>query len=63
MSGDRNFLMTYFVTTSLVVLLARSVDKTVFGDRNTSLSSTTGGAAVAGVERNTILGIQMNTWR
>lgn len=55
--------MTYFVTTSLVVLLAQSVNKTVFGDRSTSLSGTTGGAAVASVERNTILGIQMNTWR
>lgn len=55
--------MTYFVTTSLVVLLAWGADETVFGDRSTSLSSTTGGAAVASVERNTILGIQMNTWR
>lgn len=56
-------LITYFVATPLVVLLAWGIDEAVFGDRSTGLSSAAGGAAVASVERNIVLGLQMNAWR
>lgn len=51
--------VTYFITTSLVVLLIRRVDETIFGDRSTSLPSATSATAVASVECNIVLGLQM----
>lgn len=54
--------MTYFVATTLVVLLVRGIDETIFGNGSTSLPSTTSAAAVASVECNIVLGLQINTF-
>lgn len=51
--------VTYFITTSLVVRLIRRVDETIFGDRSTGLPSATSATAVASVECNIVLGLQM----